>query len=135
MKLPHGKHLKEEALKELMAKLHNNAIITRLPGSLVSASADALVSLPKGAKWLVLKGHFFISPDRPHTDIGNQVALVTMLDGEGNILNNLENVVVQHSVVYSWMSAKAASSATSAKNEAKFSKVFLAIQDNLGGGD
>ena len=62
-----------------------------------------------------------------------QVALVTMLDGSGNILKDLEDVLAKHSVVYSWMSAKAPSAATSAKNEAKFSKIFLAIPDNFGG--
>jgi hypothetical protein len=92
-----------------------------------------LKSLPTSAKWLVLKGHFIFNPDRPHTNIENQVSLVTMLGGSGNILKDLEDVLVEHSVVYSWMSAKAPSAATSAKNEAKFSKVFLAIPDNFGG--
>ena len=130
MKLPHGKHLKGEALKELMAKLHNNSIITRLPGHLVSARV--LISIPPSAQWLVLKGHYILNPDRPHTDIENQVALVTMLERDGNILNNLESVLVEQTVVYSWMSAKSASAGTSAKNEAKFSKVFVDIQDTLG---
>ena len=101
MKLPHGKHLKGEALKELMAKLHNNSIITRLPGHLVSARV--LISIPPSAQWLVLKGHYILNPDRPHTDIENQVALVTMLERDGNILNNLESVLVEQTVVYSWM--------------------------------
>ena len=62
----------------------------------------------------------------------NQVSLVTMLERDGNILNNLESVLVEQTVAYSWMSAKAASAGTSAKNEAKFSKVFVDIQDTLG---
>jgi hypothetical protein len=132
MKRPHGKHLKGEALKELMVKLHNNVIITPLPGRLLSAGL-VRISLPTSAKWLVLKGHFIVNPDRLHTDIENQVALVTMLDGSGNILKDLEDVLVEQRVVFSWMSAKASSAATSAKNEAKFSKVFLAIPDNFGG--
>jgi hypothetical protein len=121
--------LKGEELKDLMARLHNNEIITRCPAHLVSEDRPVLKSFPSTDRWLVLKGHFFFNPDRLRHDIQNQVALVTMLDKNGNILTNMENQLVQHDAVYNWMSVKAASALTSAKNVAKFSKVFLAIPD------
>lgn len=110
-----------------MLRLHNNEIVTRLPANFVAAEKPILKSLPSNLRWLVLKGHFFLDPDRNRLDIQNQISLVTLLDKNGNILDNMEDQVVQHNVVYKWMSGKSADAGTSAKNVAKLSRVFLAI--------